>query len=204
MSQIIRPVLPSGSTRYVAGSGIATMSDSSIALKPVIDEPSKPMPSSSAPSSSLVVIEKLFRCPSRSVNQSRTSSIPFSSTCLRTSFRAFGSDVARSLLSIWAISPPRLDSRLTLTSERYADPGVGRRGLHRLAFRQAAARGGRRGCRPRQADVLREPREPPGRGRVPPGRHRRTGGGEPRRTRLRRDRQLRRRDARRPFGSLGG
>ena len=34
----------------VAGSGIATMSDSSIALKPVIDEPSKPIPSSSAPS----------------------------------------------------------------------------------------------------------------------------------------------------------
>ena len=45
------------------------MSDSSIALKPVIDEPSKPIPSSSAPSSSLGVIAKLFRCPSRSVNQ---------------------------------------------------------------------------------------------------------------------------------------
>ena len=39
--------------RNVAGSGIATMSDSSIALKPVIDEPSKPIPSSSAPSTSL-------------------------------------------------------------------------------------------------------------------------------------------------------
>jgi hypothetical protein len=35
--------------RNVSGSGIATMSDSSIALKPVIDEPSKPIPSSSAP-----------------------------------------------------------------------------------------------------------------------------------------------------------
>ncbi len=32
----------------VVGSGIATMSDSSMALKPVIDEPSKPIPSSSA------------------------------------------------------------------------------------------------------------------------------------------------------------
>ena len=32
----------------LAGSGIATMSDSSIALKPVIDEPSKPIPSFSA------------------------------------------------------------------------------------------------------------------------------------------------------------
>ena len=66
----------------MAGSGIATMSDSSIALKPVIDEPSKPMPSSSAPSSSLLVIEKLFRCPSRSVNQSSMSSMPRASTSL--------------------------------------------------------------------------------------------------------------------------
>ena len=37
-----------GSTANVAGSGIATMSDSSIALKPVIEEPSKPMPASNA------------------------------------------------------------------------------------------------------------------------------------------------------------
>ena len=37
------------------------MSDSSIALKPVIDEPSKPIPSLSASSSSLGVIAKLFR-----------------------------------------------------------------------------------------------------------------------------------------------
>ena len=52
------------------------MSDSSIALKPVIDEPSKPMPSSSAPSSSSGVIAKLFRCPSRSVNQRSIDSTP--------------------------------------------------------------------------------------------------------------------------------
>jgi hypothetical protein len=45
----------------VSGSGIATMSDSSIALKPVIEEPSKPMPSSSAASISPGVIAKLFR-----------------------------------------------------------------------------------------------------------------------------------------------
>ena len=37
------------------------MSDSSIALKPVIDEPSKPMPSSSAPSISAGVIANDFR-----------------------------------------------------------------------------------------------------------------------------------------------
>ena len=63
-------------TTNVSGSGIATMSDSSIALKPVIDEPSKPMPSSSAPSSSSGVIAKLFRCPSRSVNQRSIDSMP--------------------------------------------------------------------------------------------------------------------------------
>ena len=37
-----------GMSWKLAGSGIATMSDSSIALKPVIDEPSKPIPSFSA------------------------------------------------------------------------------------------------------------------------------------------------------------
>ena len=37
------------------------MSDSSIALNPVIDEPSKPIPSFSAPSISLGVTAKLFR-----------------------------------------------------------------------------------------------------------------------------------------------
>jgi hypothetical protein len=84
----------------VDGSGIATMSDSSIALKPVIDEPSKPIPSSSAPSSSLSVIAKLFRWPSRSVNQSRTYSTLSCSTRASTSRRDSGSDVARALLSI--------------------------------------------------------------------------------------------------------
>ena len=78
-SQIIRATFERSPSEYgiswnVVGSGIATMSDSSIALKPVIDEPSKPMPSSSAPSSSAGVIAKLFRCPSMSVNQRRTKS----------------------------------------------------------------------------------------------------------------------------------
>ena len=78
------------------------MSDSSIALKPVIDEPSKPMPSSSAPSISDGVIAKLFRCPSMSVNQKRTYSTPSFSICLRRPCAPPGSDVARSLLSIIA------------------------------------------------------------------------------------------------------
>ena len=76
------------------------MSDSSIALKPVIDEPSNPIPSSSAPSSSDGVIAKLFRCPSMSVNQKRTYSTPSFSICFSDSLRAAGVDVARSLLSI--------------------------------------------------------------------------------------------------------
>ena len=36
------------------------MSDSSIGLNPVIDEPSKPIPPSNASSSSAALIEKLF------------------------------------------------------------------------------------------------------------------------------------------------
>ncbi len=79
------------------------MSDSSIALKPVIDEPSKPMPSFSAPSISDGVIAKLLRWPSMSVNQKRTYSTPSFFSCLITSLRASGSEVARSLLSIIAM-----------------------------------------------------------------------------------------------------
>src|SRR5947208_16034066 len=51
---------------------MAIMSDSSIGLKPVIDDPSKPIPPSNASSSSAALIEKLFSWPSRSVNQRRT------------------------------------------------------------------------------------------------------------------------------------
>ena len=77
MSANIRAVrLPSsgrqGISRIVVGSGIAIMSDSSIGLKPVIEEPSKPMPPSKASSRSAALIEKLFSWPSMSVNQRRT------------------------------------------------------------------------------------------------------------------------------------
>ena len=74
-----------GSTANVLGSGIAIMSDSSIRLKPVIDEPSKPMPSSSAPSSSSLPTAKLFSWPRMSVNQSRMNWMSCSSTSARTS-----------------------------------------------------------------------------------------------------------------------
>jgi hypothetical protein len=56
MSQIMRatavPLSADGMSANVLGSGMATMSDSSIGLKPVMDEPSNPIPSSRAPSSS--------------------------------------------------------------------------------------------------------------------------------------------------------
>src|SRR5205807_237548 len=91
MSQIIRAPLVSpcfhGISWKVSGSGIATMSDSSIALKPVIEEPSNPIPSSSASSTSLGVIAKLLRWPSRSENQSKTNSTPSFSILPRTCFR---------------------------------------------------------------------------------------------------------------------
>src|SRR5581483_11856087 len=88
----------------VSGSGIATMSDSSIALNPVIDEPSKPIPSSRAPSSSSGVITKLFRCPSRSVNHRSIDSTPSSLQRATTFRRASSLDVARFFDSTCAMS----------------------------------------------------------------------------------------------------
>jgi hypothetical protein len=108
MSQIIRAtfVSPSfhGISWNVSGSGIATMSDSSIALKPVIDDPSKPMPSSSASSISLGVTAKLLRCPSMSENQSRTNSTPSSSIRARTRLRVSSLDVALFFVSTCAMN----------------------------------------------------------------------------------------------------
>src|SRR4051812_5324234 len=61
------------------------MSDSSIALKPVIEEPSKPMPASKAPSRSWELIENDFSCPRMSVNHRRMKRTPVSRTWARTS-----------------------------------------------------------------------------------------------------------------------
>ena len=95
MSQNIRATAFSSSGRQgirakVDGSGIAIMSDSSIGLKPVIEEPSKPMPPSKASSSSAALIEKLFSWPSTSVNQRRTKRTSFSLTIAATSAALFG------------------------------------------------------------------------------------------------------------------
>jgi hypothetical protein len=75
----------------VAGSGKATMSDSWILLKPSIEEPSKPIPSAKAPSSSWDVIVNDFRKPRTSVNHSRTKRMPRSSTVCRTYSASFDS-----------------------------------------------------------------------------------------------------------------
>ena len=66
MSQNIRATGASvlhGMIWNVEGSGTATMSDSWIRLNPSIEEPSKPMPSANAPSSSCDVIVNDFRKP---------------------------------------------------------------------------------------------------------------------------------------------
>ena len=93
-SQNIRPTPCSsgrhGSTANVLGSGIAIMSDSSIALKPVIEEPSKPIPASNASSSSAALIENDFSWPRMSVNQKRMKRISRSATIAFTSSAVFG------------------------------------------------------------------------------------------------------------------
>ncbi len=68
--------LRQGRIANVAGSGTAIMSDSSIALKPVIEEPSKPMPPSNASASSVLLMLKALRLPRMSVNHRRMKRIP--------------------------------------------------------------------------------------------------------------------------------
>src|SRR5262245_14186940 len=115
MSQIIRAIFISpsraGISWNVPGSGIATISDSSIALNPVIDEPSKPIPSSRASSTSLGVTAKLFRCPSMSVNQSSRKSTFSSCSRFSASRLASGSLIALALLSTCAMPKPPLKTR---------------------------------------------------------------------------------------------
>src|SRR4051794_32937456 len=74
-----------GRTAKVDGSGIAIMSDSSMALKPVIEEPSKPMPFSNASSSSAELMLNDLSCPRMSVNQRRMKRSWCSSTIALTS-----------------------------------------------------------------------------------------------------------------------
>ena len=68
----------------VLGSGRATMSASWIRANPSMAEPSNPMPSVSAGSSSCEVMAIDFRNPRTSVNHRRMNLIPRSSTVRRT------------------------------------------------------------------------------------------------------------------------
>src|SRR5680860_425856 len=89
MSQNIRATARSrgryGRIAKVLGSGTATTSDSSMALKPVIEDPSKPIPCSSALRTSSRVMEKLLSRPRMSVNQRRMNRTSRSSTAVTTS-----------------------------------------------------------------------------------------------------------------------
>ncbi len=85
MSQNIRALSPepppsNGNTWNVVGSGIATMSDSCTRAKPSIAEPSNPMPSSNAASSSAGATLTDFNVPRTSVNHSRTNRMSRSSS----------------------------------------------------------------------------------------------------------------------------
>jgi hypothetical protein len=72
---------------------MAIMSDSSMALKPVIEEPSKPMPPSNASSSSAALIENDLSWPRMSVNQKRMKRMARSSTIALTSSALRGCSV---------------------------------------------------------------------------------------------------------------
>ena len=93
----------------------------------------------------------------------------------------------------------RLPGRFALTFAAMRILVTGGAGFIGSHFVEAAAARGRRGRRARQADVLGQSREPARRRRVPRGRHRGAADVGARSARLRRDRQLRRRDARRPL-----
>jgi hypothetical protein len=84
------------------------MSDSSIALKPVIEEPSKAMPCSNAASSSAALIENDFSWPRMSVNQKLMKRTLRSATIALTSSAVVG-------LSAMVAAP---DRRAALREER--------------------------------------------------------------------------------------
>jgi hypothetical protein len=75
---------PHGSTSNVSGSGTASTSASWIRENPSIDDPSNVIPSPRAFSSSAGLMAKLFRLPRMSVNHSRISRTPRSSTLRNT------------------------------------------------------------------------------------------------------------------------
>src|SRR3954464_516462 len=118
------------------GSGIDIIPDSSLPLKPVIEEPSKPMPFSNASSSSAELMLNDLSCPRMSVNQRRMKRSWCSSTIALTSstvrgWSVMGRDPRGSRLSSWAEAGRR-------SVEPAAPPGL-QRGDRRLEL--AALRG---------------------------------------------------------------
>ena len=142
-SQIMRPTARSpdvhGRMRNDAGSGIAIMSDSSMALNPVTDEPSKPIPCMTASSSSRWVIAKLFNRPTTSVNHSWMKVMSSSFTLRITSARrsSSGGVLGRLHLAPFPVlgmkkAPGRDHARpLTEASSPRASAGIGGGGSHR-------------------------------------------------------------------------
>src|SRR3712207_5629024 len=133
------------------------MSDSSIALKPVIEEPSKPIPPSKASSSSAALMEKLLSWPRMSVNHSRTKRMPRSSTIDLTSSGVRG-DSALSAIGLLhgRVAAFRKARRLT---DDQARGGAVREELS-VAFRADAAVG--RGHLPPAVDQPALGDDPPG------------------------------------------
>ena len=78
-------------------SGIAIMSDSSIALKPVIEEPSKPIPPSNASSSCSELMLNDFSDPRMSVNHRRMKRMSRSCTIALTSSGVWGVSTLRAI-----------------------------------------------------------------------------------------------------------
>ena len=76
-----------GSVWNVVGSGYASRSDSKERLNPSIADPSNPIPSVNAPSTSAGAIATDFSVPTTSVNQSLTNLTPRSSMVRRTKSR---------------------------------------------------------------------------------------------------------------------
>src|SRR6188472_1023880 len=142
MSQNIRATPCSsgrqGNTAKVPASGMAIMSDSSIALKPVIDEPSKPIPPSKASSSSSRWIENDLSWPTTSVNQSRMKRMFRSSTMAWTSSAVFGRSGMRDEQYAYGALQPALRPRAQRAHRRAQLLAHGRQPVLRAPLVRAA------------------------------------------------------------------
>src|SRR5207248_10160023 len=97
-----------GNTWNVVGSGIATMSDSCTRANPSIADPSNPIPSSNAASSSAGATLTDFNVPSTSVNHNRTkrmsrsSSVRSTNSCWRSMRAGYAHGEELSVTAQWS------------------------------------------------------------------------------------------------------